>query len=105
MRKAMVTLVALAAILLGSLTAGSPTVTDSTATSIAGIEFGTPAHHAARVEAALPQLLSPAALVRLLVQAIAATVVVLVVVAVAPLRSHLGVPLAAGRRGPPSSDS
>ena len=98
------TFVVLASILLGALAAGSPTLSETPAAAVAGIDLGTPAHHAARVEAALPQILSPGDLLRLLVAALTAGLVVLSVVTLTPLRTQLGVPLAAGRRGPPSSN-
>lgn len=104
MRKTIVCFVALTSILFGSLAAGSPTMSEAPAASIAGIDLGTPAHHASRVEAALPQILTPGALLRLLVQLIGAAIVVVLLIEAVPLRTHLGRALAAGRRGPPASN-
>jgi hypothetical protein len=94
--------VVLSAILLGSLTAGSPTAVDTPAVSTAGIDLGTPAHHAPRLEVALPQIVSPGAMLQVLVTAITAGISIVLVLATTRLRTQLGVPLAAGRRGPPS---
>jgi hypothetical protein len=94
--------VVLVAILLGSLAAGSPTAVDTAAVTTAGIELGTPAHHASRVEAALPKVLPAGRLFRVLLEVVGAGLAILLVTAAPPLRTHLGLPLAAGRRGPPA---
>jgi hypothetical protein len=102
MRRAISAFVVLSAILLGSLAAGSPTAVDTPAVSTAGIDLGTPVHHTSRVQAAVPELVATAAVLRLLLQVLAAGLAVVLVVAITPLRTQLGIPLAAGRRGPPS---
>lgn len=102
MRRAISAFVILSAILLGSLTAGSPTAVDTQAVSTAGIDLGTPVHQAARVQVALPQILPPGELIRILLLALGAGLWVVLVTAPPTLSTDLGIPLAAGRRGPPS---